>query len=81
MTFIRSHIGFVDNAYIEYFSSEHLIKEGAIYQVVQKSCATYILLNCGKIIIVFIECTDLRWRPHAARGHANFVGLYKKILN
>ena len=60
MTFIRSHIGFVGNAYIKYFSSGHLIKEGAIYQVVRKGCATYILLNYGKIIVAFIECTDLR---------------------
>ena len=51
------------------------------YQVVRKVCASHILLNCGKIIIAFIECTDLHYRPHAASGHANFVGLYKKTLN
>ena len=29
------------------------------YQVVQKVCTTHILLNCGKIIMAFIEYTDL----------------------
>ena len=30
------------------------------YQVVRKVRATHVLFNCGKIIITFIECTDLR---------------------
>ena len=51
------------------------------YQVVRKIRATHILLNCGKIIISFIECTDFRWPPHAASGHANFVAPYKNTLN
>ena len=50
---------------ITYFA--HISK----YQVVRRVRATHILLNCGKIIITFIECADL----HAASGHANFVGL------
>ena len=51
------------------------------YQVVREVRATHILLNCGKIIIAFIECTDLHQRPHAASDHPNFVCFYKKTMN
>ena len=40
--------------------SQDMMQLDIIYQVVRKVRATHILLNCGKIIIAFIECTDLR---------------------
>ena len=50
----------------------------SIYHRVRKVRETHIMLDCRATIMAFIECTDL----HAAvSSHANFVCLYKKILN
>jgi hypothetical protein len=51
------------------------------YHRVRKVRATHILLEDRITIMAFIECTDLHWQPHAASGHANFICLYKKMLN
>ena len=55
--------------------------ESSSYLVVRKVHATHILLNRRKVIIAFIEGTDIRWQPQAASRLANFVFLYKKTPN